>query len=263
MDIVPSNFNGVMALSDLHGNSNGFEKAINFANINNLFIICLGDIIDYGDHNIKCINMLYNLIKNKKGLTIIGNHDSKFHRYITKSRTNSWNGSVSNGMEKTINEFNLLSLEERIVEEDKFIEIINDSFHVINYGSYYFAHGAINHKIITKVGTARFVEKSAYASLCYYGQTTGKYDENGMPERIYNWVDEIPEGISVVVGHDVRQSNEPLIQYNKQKGRAIFIDTGSSKKYKYPDGHLSALIGQINNNDITNISFWSELDDVK
>ena len=72
-----------------------------------------------------------------------------------------------------------------------------------------------------------------------FGETTGQFVD-GYPERIYNWVDRIPPRKTVVVGHDVRQTNEPLVVKGTEGGTAVFLDTGSSKDtIDKPGGHLS------------------------
>jgi hypothetical protein len=51
---------------------------------------------------------------------------------------------------------------------------------------------------------------------------------------LYNWVDEIPMGRTVMVGHDRMPVfnvpiTEPMVKTNSNGGKAIFIDTGCGK----------------------------------
>jgi protein phosphatase len=68
-----------------------------------------------------------------------------------------------------------------------------------------------------------------------FGEPTGHIQEDGFPERSLRWVNRIPQGMTVYVGHDRRsQDGRPLEQRSRAGGRAIFVDTGAGK-----GGHLS------------------------
>ncbi len=60
-------------------------------------------------------------------------------------------------------------------------------------------------------------------------------NESGKPERVLRWVDEIPPGMIVYVGHDQRSTDgRPYIRTGRKGGKAVFMDTGAGK-----GGHLS------------------------
>jgi protein phosphatase len=68
-----------------------------------------------------------------------------------------------------------------------------------------------------------------------YGQTTGRLQPDGYPERVLHWVDHIPAGMTVYVGHDRRSSDgRPYVRAGRGGGTAVFLDTGAGK-----GGHLS------------------------
>jgi len=71
--------------------------------------------------------------------------------------------------------------------------------------------------------------------LSLYGEGPARFGDN-LPPRTYNWIDLIPNGFAVVVGHDVRSTGTPLKVVNSSGGIAIFLDTGCGK-----GGHLSSL----------------------
>ena len=67
-------------------------------------------------------------------------------------------------------------------------------------------------------------------SVCRFHALTGRY-----PERLLHWVESVPEGITVWVGHDVRSTDgRPLRRRGRAGGEVVFLDTGSGK-----GGHLS------------------------
>jgi hypothetical protein len=87
-------------------------------------------------------------------------------------------------------------------------------------------------------------------SRAIYGETTGLRDSAGMPERIYNWIDDIPSGKTVIVGHDRtaifnRLMSHPIVVKNDVGGQVFFTDTGCGK-----GGHLSGTILRFSDNDL-------------
>jgi protein phosphatase len=72
-------------------------------------------------------------------------------------------------------------------------------------------------------------------SRALFGETTGRMQADGYPERILRWVDRIPAGITVYCGHDQRSTDgRPYVRTGAAGGRAVFLDTGAGK-----GGHLS------------------------
>ncbi len=68
-----------------------------------------------------------------------------------------------------------------------------------------------------------------------YGEPTGRLKADGYPERSLRWVDRIPAGMTVYVGHDRRSGDgRPYVRRGAAGGQAIFLDTGAGK-----GGHLS------------------------
>jgi protein phosphatase len=68
-----------------------------------------------------------------------------------------------------------------------------------------------------------------------YAEPTGRTLPNGKPERSYRWIDRIPAGITLYVGHDRRSTDgRPLHVSGKLGGEVWFLDTGAGK-----GGHLS------------------------
>src|SRR5262249_34031922 len=76
----------------------------------------------------------------------------------------------------------------------------------------------------------RAIPKTLEEVYAMFGETSGN-KIGGYPERLYNWVSKIETGKTAVVGHAIRNA-DPLITNNGNGGRAIFLDTGSSKTIK-------------------------------
>jgi protein phosphatase len=91
-------------------------------------------------------------------------------------------------------------------------------------------HGAFHPDMLTcpSRGLGPAVPKKL-RGLALYGETTGRLDADGYPIRTHSWVERIPAALTVIVGHDVRQTHEPLVVDNAAGGRAVFLDTGAGK----------------------------------
>ena len=72
-------------------------------------------------------------------------------------------------------------------------------------------------------------------SRALFGQTTGRTQPDGFPERALGWGDRIPRGLTVYCGHDRRSvDGRPWVTRGAGGGTAVFLDTGAGK-----GGHLS------------------------
>lgn len=228
-------FNGITAIGDIHGNAESLKKALHWANSRNNFIVFLGDIVDYGDQNYECINMVYREIVNGDGLLCMGNHEHKIFRWLKETQIKDNTKStinLSKGNLKTVDEYNSLDLENKMLFRNKFLFLINQSVYRWRYRNVQFTHGACHPD-----SWSTFDTNSDIKYMCLYGQVDKKaVSEDNYPVRIYDWVSQIPKNHYAVVGHDVRNKNFPLVHNGFNGGFAVFTDTGSSK-----GGHLSGV----------------------
>ena len=108
----------------------------------------------------------------------------------------------------------------------------------IELGRFLFVHGAAHHSIWGDT-LFRVEDESKRMAMAMFGETTGKTDADGFPERLYDWVDTVPARHTAVVGHAVLSTDAPVTKTNDKGGKAIFLDTGSSKDVDGVQGHLS------------------------
>lgn len=228
-----SDFDGVIVVGDIHGNWPEFEIVLERAKNENLFLVSLGDVMDYGFDNIKCFNELNHLIRTGRAKMLIGNHEFKLFKYINQSRESNVRIRRQGGILTTIENMDKLTPSELTQFEDNYLETYDNSSFVMKCGDYYFAHGALD---------PRFWDQHKFAkatrSMAMFGQVDNKATprEDGYPVRRYDWVNSIPAGKTVIVGHDIRSKSAPLTQQGNLGGTAIFLDTGSSK-----GGQLSSI----------------------
>lgn len=248
MDIHSRGFKGIIFIGDLHGNIPGLRKLLNYAVENDLFMIFLGDIVDYHPDTLRAAEIVSDLIFRGDAASIFGNHEKKDLKVVLSERSQGifatdnpgFRGELSEGNAVTINQLKAMLPEDRLKWETRFIGMCEQMPHMIRLPRYLAVHGAANTRMLS-TNEFRFAPDSTEESLACYGETTGKLVD-GFPERIYDWVDEIPPRQTVVVGHECRQQTYPLVQAGKAGGRAVFLDTGSSKPDRFPDGRLSGMI---------------------
>lgn len=235
MDITNdiSNFDGALVVGDIHGNWSEFEVVLHQAKTENLFIVSLGDVVDYGVENVKCFRELDKLIKVGQAKMLIGNHEFKLFKYINQSREQNVRIRRQGGILTTILDMEKLEPEDLVAFEDEFLYTYGNSSYIMSYNDYYFAHGAIDPMFWDQHQFAK-----ATKSMSMFGQVDNKAParEDGYPNRRYDWVDYIPAGKTAIVGHDIRDKSRPFHQVGRLGGKAIFLDTGSSK-----GGQLSSM----------------------
>lgn len=109
----------------------------------------------------------------------------------------------------------------------------------LQLGNHLFAHAAFHPAMLfhtTPEMAPRKRDQGKLRALALYGETSGILDDDGFPIRTYGWLDSIPPGLAVIVGHDIRSHEAPLVTSGALGGQAVFLDTGSGK-----EGHLSFL----------------------
>ena len=228
-------FDGLLVVGDVHGNITEFVNASNYANQNNLFLIQLGDLVDYGHENFECIELMSKRILNRTGLMIIGNHDEKLSRYLKQKSEGNIRVTLGTGLKTTVNEFDSLSHKDQSSFVRLFSMLMDSShFHYV-VNNLIFAHASVH----PQMWYTKDLLKRKYRQLAIYGQVDG-FKENGFPNRKYDWVnnldrtkDNLPK--FAFFGHDILSNEGPTkIASIQSKGSeiesmAISLDTGSSK----------------------------------
>lgn len=202
-----------LIIGDVHGNQSAFLKAVEYAEDNNLHLISLGDIVDYGHGNDKVVKALSYMIRKGKASLVIGNHDYKLYRFFSQRRSGEIRVTLTDYQrDVTVPQLDAIS--------DEFIEMIDQSSPILVMGDNVFAHAAISSKF-----WANFPRDKKMFDKAMYG-----YFNNDKLD--YHWVKQIPRGKRVFIGHDIMLN--VIIQYNKYGGRLVMMDTGCSK-----EGYLS------------------------
>jgi protein phosphatase len=231
----------VMVIGDVHRNLNDFDTLLAQAVEADAHVLLLGDLVDYGFYNIDTVETAYDLIRKGKAHLIWGNHERKVDRWINADFGKTFKGVIGPGLSVTANEINAAIVNDPSFKE-KFLArwrcIANHSRQCFNLGDkYLLTHGASTVDM-WEMGNAHTLY-GVHQNMAFFGQVDTKQPmlSNGMPNRIYEWVNDIPKGKTVIVGHDPRDKVNPMVVDNANGGRAIFLDTGSSK-----GGKLSSMM---------------------
>lgn len=206
-------------VGDVHGDSKAFAIAAE----TDRFVVQLGDMVDDGPDSAGALRVMFRLIDEKRGLFLLGNHDFKLARALR--------GDVIH----SATTFRTLAELPTDMRERAQAEIMTAPIW-LRLGQSFFVHGGFHPLMLTEPPSPFPVGRpDALWARALYGQTTGRINNVGRPERLLRWVDDIPQDITAYVGHDRRSTDgRPYIRRNRRGGTAIFLDTGAGK-----GGHLS------------------------
>jgi len=229
LDFECDRFDGILAVGDVHGMSAQFDKVLQKAEKENLYLVSLGDIVDYGEDSVGCVTKMARLVAENKGLMVQGNHERKLTRYLQGLKENDVKVKLKGGLLKTLDQLETLS----DTELDSFVQsyfwLIDRSPLIARTQNLLFVHGAIEpaYWVSTEYKGAL---NGKIRNSAYFGQVIqGEYTEDGYPKRRYEWVNKIKTGRIVVVGHDIQSREEPKIMNNGLGGKAVFTDAGCGK----------------------------------
>ena len=66
-----------LIIGDVHADFGPFQKAVQYAQENDLHLISVGDLIDGGPDGAKCCEVMLDLLKQGKASMVKGNHEHK------------------------------------------------------------------------------------------------------------------------------------------------------------------------------------------
>ncbi len=218
------NFRGLTVVGDVHGNLSGLRAVSEWASSRRHFLWLLGDIVDYGHDTLGAMSMVYDLVVGGRAATILGNHERKIARWLHHQDTGRHPVSISEGNRVTIDALTSLSTEQRSRWIGQFRSVLSYASLIVHVGDITFAHAALHPDVWCPEDQANSRDVEQYA---LYGEPDKK---TGSPHfRLsYEWIDAIPNGRVVFVGHEMR-APIPLAVRGAGGGRAVFLDTGSGK----------------------------------
>jgi protein phosphatase len=206
-------------VGDVHGDARAFA----FAAETDRFLVQLGDLTDGGTDSAATLRLMFRLIDEGRGLFVLGNHDRKLGRVLLGDRVR-----VGPDLDATLSALDP-ALRQRALEE-----IQRAPLWLIRQNRL-FLHAAFHTGMLTNPPPAPLGPVDPLMSRALFGETTGRTQADGYPERLIRWVNHIPAGFTVYCGHDQRsRDGRPSIVRGDAGGTAVFMDTGAGK-----GGHLS------------------------
>ena len=226
-----------LVLGDIHNEYKMFMDAVLYAREHNLTIISVGDVVDYGKHAKSTVHLARSIAVVDSAIFIEGNHDNKIARYLKGNDV-----KIGNGMRATIED---LESDETMKKHFEFIHANMKSHY--NVGDTYITHGALAKEFWQGDVTSSVVKRAFLFGEVDSSLPMMEYNGNMYPHRVYNWVDHIPPGKTVIVGHDrtpllavpAFESEDNTITHHTGAlgGKVIWIDTGAGK-----GGHITGAI---------------------
>ncbi len=206
-------------MGDVHGDLRAFRAAA----ATDRFLVQLGDLSDHGPDSAGVIRLMLEIMEEKRGLFILGNHDRKLGRALSGLgvRMDAPLAATLGQMDEAL--------------RAKALKAIQHAPAWVIQGNRAFVHGGFHPAMLDEPPPPPLGRVSALMSRALFGETTGRMQSDGYPERVLRWVDRIPAGLTVYCGHDQRSTDgRPYVRNGAGGGQAIFLDTGAGK-----GGHLS------------------------
>jgi hypothetical protein len=221
-------FTDLRVVSDVHGNVEGFEKAIDVPD--STFLLFLGDIVDYDPRGVDVAERVADMLRTGRAASLRGNHEKKMFNWVVQERGDGFRGKLTHGNDATANVVKAMSSSRRAEWEQNFLTMVDLSPDWVQIDNWLFVHGAA-HWTMWGETLFRAPKNSKQESFAMYGQTSGEF-VNGYPVRKYDWVDEIDARHNVMVGHAILSPDAPVEKAGSKGGKAVFLDTGSSKDFE-------------------------------
>ena len=215
---------GLRVVGDVHGDARAFAYAV----ATDRFVVQLGDLADGeadgAPENAEAWQIALGLLEAGRGLFVLGNHDRKLGRALRGDRVDA-----GPALRATLDQVAEAGLGPRV------LAAVAAAPAWVRAGPRLFVHGGFHPAMLHEPPPPALGRLPPPLARALFGQTTGRVQPDGYPERVLGWVDRIPAGLTVYVGHDRRsQDGRPLAMPGQAGGEAVFLDTGAGK-----GGHLS------------------------
>jgi protein phosphatase len=217
-------------VGDVHGNLDAMHKAIQTAKQEDRFLVWLGDVVDYGSENLRCIRTAYETVAAGRAHMIWGNHERKISRWISNNWGQQFRGRLSDANLATIREIEKLPADSLTRFHTAWQALENWSTQHWVTSNWMFTHGAAT---VNMWNTHNHRLLGMDQEHAYFGEVQDERAKTpeGYPVRTWDWVNSVPNNHTVVVGHDWLDHDtcRVTVKHGTQGGQVICVDTGSGK----------------------------------
>jgi len=219
-------FRGLRVVGDVHGDARGLAAAVAGAEAARLFLVQLGDLTDHGPDSPAALRLMFGAMDAGRGLFLLGNHDHKLRRALMGEKVRVEKAGLGRTLDQIAAAPDGAALAERAILE------IGRAPAWLALDDLFCVHAAFHDAMLRvppppDAGASR---PTGLVGRAIFGQVTGALGPDGFPIRLIGWVDRIPSGLTVLVGHDNRsRDGRPPEIKGGRGGRAVFLDTGAGK----------------------------------
>ena len=215
---------GVRFFGDIHGCCAEFDALADDAIARNLHLHSLGDLINRGPDSPGCMRLACDL--HDAGWLDLnpGNHDERFLRWVKGEPV----PIKPNGLGLTLTQ--LERADDRALLIRRYAQLLLRAPLWSRFGRLYSVHAALHPEMIGRDGPR--LGESTWKSELRYFALEGEMRPEGDPERwalgrrSFNWLEHIPAGVTVLVGHSVASTEGARERRNAEGGRIVHLDTG-------------------------------------
>jgi protein phosphatase len=211
-----AHWKGITVVGDLHGDLAALTAVTAWAEARQHFVWFLGDIIDYGADTLDTADQVYQAVMWGRAALILGNHERKIAKWLDH-RDNGRQLRVSDSNLVTIRALESLKPVARRQWVGRFRSLLSHTVLMQQIEQITLVHGAVHPTLWTDTPNYPLIEQFAL-----YGESD---QSSGRFRRVHRWIDTVPKGQMVFIGHDVMASL-PTIVTGAQGGRVVFLDTG-------------------------------------
>ncbi len=220
MALIPAGM-PLRVVGDVHGDARAFAFAV--ATAPERFIVQLGDLTDGGPDSAGALVIALALLKEGRGLFLLGNHERKLGRLLAGRAVKT----------DTALRATAAQLDERL--RGRALAAIASAPAWLGCGGAFFVHAGFHTAMLHHAPPPFDAKPEGALSRALFGEVARQRSPDAFPERVLHWVDRIPRGLTVYCGHDNRSSDgRPPTVRGALGGEAVFLDTGAGK-----GGHLS------------------------
>jgi hypothetical protein len=215
---------GVRFFGDIHGCHAAFAALAEDAIARNLHLHSLGDLIDRGPDSPGCMRLACDLSDSGWLDLNPGNHDERFLRWVKGERV----PVKPNGLGSTLGQLDRVADRKPLIR--RYADLLLRAPLWCRFGRLYSVHAALHPEMIG--GDGPLLAQSDWESELHYFALEGEMRPENDPERwalgrrSFHWLDDIPGGVTVLVGHSTVSTEGPRERRNHAGGRIVHLDTG-------------------------------------
>lgn len=217
IDALRTRWKGITVVGDVHGDLVAMRKALLWAADRRHFLWFLGDVIDYGADTLATAEAAYHLVMQGKAAIILGNHERKIARWLDQTENGRSHMRINDGNRITTEALSALKPAARKQWIGRYRALLSHAALMQQIDHVTLLHGAAHPSLWSDNPNPISIEQFAL-----YGEadhSSGKY------RRVHRWVDAVPNGRMVFVGHDV-MGPFPTVVTGAKGGQVVFLDTG-------------------------------------